>query len=383
MDLETSTEQVTPADPAPAAPDDASDYVSHTSDGFTTETNAVSADQLEANATSEEPPPDGPDPEAEKAKAVKDAATELGKRSAAARKEKPAEEKPEEKEAKGEEEKSADEQEPKKDRSKPRHGAVARMQQATREAAELKRQLASRDAEITRLKSSPRPTPEAQHQADPTDPEPVAEQYRDDPESVLQFVRDQARWSARQEYRAEQEKAAQNAKAHEATSRREEAQERIEGAKVAFRAKMDKAKAADPTFPDHVREFTDLLKPSWMLPEGEPIGALNALADELMLRSSDPAALMLYFADREEEVQRIATLGARDFHRELGKIEYQLSAAATSPAPRVETSRARPPIHPVNGSPHAADPTDLESLDFDAYVTQANALDRKRRRQRG
>ena len=273
--------------------------------------------------------------------------------------------------------------------AKPRHSAKARMLEATRQAAELKRQLRERDAELQRLRSE-RARPTAPTPPATGDDEPDPTKYSESPEDVLRFVKDTAKWEAKQELRAAREAEARESEARQAAAREAETHEKLDVATTSFRERIRSVEDAEPGFKERVQHFTDLLYTTWQPDSSgrwapiENVGPLNLLADEIVFRSDDPRSLIEYFVANPEEVQRIAALTSpRQFDREMAKVETRAAAAISSPAPSVPTtSRAKPPIRPVRQTPQGSDPDEVTGNESAAeYVRKMNAReDRERRR---
>lgn len=288
-------------------------------------------------------------------------------------------------EAKPEKAESLEEPEPEKPESEvekasrrgnPRYDPRARMLEATRESAELKRQLKERDQRIAEIEK--RLARGAPLQESPDDPAPDPKKYPDTDEGALELIQDRAAWAARAEYRREREAAEKKAadqKAEEARSAGEKERtaywvEKMEG--------FEKLKAAElaqnPDFLSGLSENVAGLVPSFVVQsEGQEIGPENVLADQIILAGKHAPALMRYFTEHDDEYQRIAALRApRDVVREVAIIETRLDAAETVPAKRAsQPSKAPPPIKPVQGSPSAADPLeDADNLSDDEYLTR-------------
>jgi hypothetical protein len=110
--------------------------------------------------------------------------------------------------------------------------------------------------------------------------------------------------------------------------------------------------------------------------------ASNWIADELVFSSENAPALMLHLSEHPDELQRIATLSSpRAVTREMAKLAARLEAASAGVSSKPEPSKAKPPVRPVTGSPHAADPTDVsEEMPFEEHVKRMNARDRSAQR---
>lgn len=139
---------------------------------------------------------------------------------------------------------------------------------------------------------------------------------------------------------------------------------------------------------DKMDQFSDdvvALKAEFQLGEGEQATGENWIANELIFVPESAPALMTYFSEHPDELQRIATLSTpRAVSREMAKLEARLGGAATTgdgPEPEPEVSRASPPLTPVRGSAHVAD-TDgyRQGMTLDEYQKHWNSKVRPRLR---
>ncbi len=313
--------------------------------------------------------------------AVSKAASELGKRSAAKRAEQKAKATADDETAPSASTESAEpkaEAGPKKDRrGDPRHDPTARVQEATREAAEARRELVSERTERQRLAAEMAqvravldaaargqrgaPAERAQNGGKPTE-----EEY----ENYADFVEARARWAARQEYSQVANYAAQQ---HAEAKRTERIGKDVD-------AMIERVTAASPNWGQEFSQEVLSLTPSFMLPAGGRVGGDNIVADEIV-RSQHGPGLMAHFTANPTDLQRIASLRTpREIAREMAKLEARLDAATTGDSAKAESSKAKPPVRPVTGSPQDADPTEpTDDLPFDEWVRRANAKDRRAR----
>jgi len=125
--------------------------------------------------------------------------------------------------------------------------------------------------------------------------------------------------------------------------------------------RMDKAEAEDPTFNEKVRDLAlSLGRPSFHMAPGEKLTQNHVIMDELINSELAPA-LMLHFVEHPDELQRIRALRSpNDIQFAMARLEGRLEAkrsdaAPQAPALRAVPSQAKPPLRPVNGSPHTAD----------------------------
>lgn len=148
----------------------------------------------------------------------------------------------------------------------------------------------------------------------------------------------------------------------------------------AFNKRMQEAIQADPTFSERVSQDVIELVPSMLLPPGEKAGPLNALADRFIVSEVGPA-LMMYFTDHPEDVQRLSQMYPADFWMELGYIERGLVSAPSLPqATNPSISKAKPPVRPVAGSSIGGDEGNLDDLPVEEYIRRMNARELKARR---
>lgn len=371
------------------------------SDGFSVSTNKGTTEDLEANLKSEAAPLDGApeDPKEAEARETKAAAAKLGKKGgeAAARVrakaakepddlEADGEAKPEKVEAKAEREKKTPEPEDEEAPGNPRHDAKARIAQLAREKNEAKREAEEARAEVARLKAereaSPKPdvgAKPAEATATAEDPEPSTEDF----ESYEQYVKAQARWEARQEIKAERKK----------DEERQNVERQVEHVKKrgeTFRERVFAAEKADPGLktrlaaPDAV-ELQKRLAPSWSLPPGTKMQAINDISDAI-IDSEQAAGLLVYLAENPDALDRIESLpDPPAVMRAIGRLEALVSQEATpepTPKPVAAVSQAKPPMKPISGSPAAGEENVDDEDDFDAYKRKADSRDFRLRRTR-
>lgn len=219
---------------------------------------------------------------------------------------------------------------------------------------DYERRIAEQAAELARLKASSAPAPaspaprsEPATPAPPTLP-PELESYEayaaQHPDTTYeQFIA--ARIRAELKHERDQEAAAQT-QAQTAQAR----QARI----TKFAEQRDAARQADPTFDSRISPDVANLRPIDVLGPDEPVTAMNALAQEIVL-SDRPIELMRHFSDHPEDLARIGALPtARELLREMARLEATLSAP---PAPASKPVTSAPPPPTTLGS-KAADPAD-------------------------
>jgi len=377
------------ATPAPAP----GGHVAVEGDGFTVTSNSESkesmekvlAEDKEEHAEGEED--DEPD--------VSKAASALGKKGgeAAAKAKKEAA-----KEAKAAETKEAKEkaEQAEKDKSSdPRVSARARVEQATREAAEARKALQEetrRRQEVEdRIRSiearlgggskqsgqpEGRPGPSASFPDDPGDPRPKSEDF----ETYEDFVEARARWASRQEY-------GQIAKKQEAERYARRVLEDMMQFGDDVKKQIDKAREAIPDLVERTDPRLWNLMPSKTLAPGSRPTPLNVIADGLLqAQEGSPegfGAMMLHFTEHPEEVAGLIRLGQERgpiaILQSMARMESRITPAGQPHPIQAAVSRAKPPIRPVHGSASVVEEgSDDES--FEAFVARENAAEQRRRR---
>ena len=330
-------------------------YESHTSDGMTVATNAETSEAIKANFESEAKPQDG-----EGKDEVSEAAKTLGKKggeaAAKARAAKPAEEVEE-----------APEVEPEKPLGKPRHDPRARVAEATREAAEARRQLVAERAERERLAQEL-----AQARAPKADDAPAK-----DPNAApkLEDYGTHEEW-----VEATIDHRLKIARAQDEQRRYFESMAAAHANGVVRVVEGFKQRAATVSLDKVPDDLWDALVPSFNVDPRE-VGSVNVMADEILVSEQGPL-MVAHFADHPEDFQRIASLqtpGA--ISRAVAKLEARLEAATTGTSPEPIPSKAKPPVRPVTGSPRAVDP-DPENESLEDYVRRENAKELQARRGR-
>jgi hypothetical protein len=234
----------------------------------------------------------------------------------------------------------------KKDPQKRIDQVVYEREEAKREAARIKseseRQIGSLREEFQRelaeLKRMARPQepPKAEPQGDP-EPDPTNTEKYPDGQFDRKYLKDQARWEARQEF-AEQQRAHSERQQAEQAQRQQFERETHERTRIQkLGARMQSAFQANPDLQAKL-ETVAMSRPMW----------------DVVIESAIPDQLLAYMADHSEDAERLSSLPPLHAFRELSRIEYQLeqAAAITGSAPRPKTA-AHPPVSPVSGS-HSA-----------------------------
>ena len=203
--------------------------------------------------------------------------------------------------------------------------------------------------------TTPAPTAQAPD-AGAADPEPQEANYTD----YAAFVRDQARWAARQEYRAQSQVAQQQVAA-------QRAQQDAQQAVTAFADRMKDVDVAD------LSPAVLNLRPSLFLQPGEPMGAEHALADVLLRHPEAPALLHHLSSHPDDLTALLQTRGRDELYYRIGRLESRLPTASSGPVVQTPpVSQAKPPIRPVGsgaGTPaRSRDPKDISSVaEWNAY----------------
>jgi hypothetical protein len=363
---------------------------------FTVTSNSPAAGVVES-LTSDKP--DAPKPEilVDEGKAVtpedkdkaklSEAASELGKKGAAAAAAKRAEAAKEKVTEKPEPTEKAEPQEAKADEKDEVESPAIRerIERATRKEAEAKREAAAararaeaaerriaaleaRSAQPTPNQSQARTEAPQRPQAAPDDdPQPKQEDFED----YGEYVEKRARWAARDEHR----QAQRQAQAHSAAKAYVDT---IGGVVNKFHERLTSAGNGDrAAFLESINPAIAGLRPSFLLDEGETATTHTVIADEIVDSEKGPQ-LMRYFSDHQDEFQRIATLRTpRDIAREMAKLEAKLDGATSGNPPsqsrppgRAQAfSPAPPPVQPVTGMPNIAEGQGYrEGMSLDDYA---------------
>lgn len=298
---------------------------------------------------------------------------------------------------------------------KPRHDPRARVEEATGQAAQAKRERDEARAEASSLKArldaleqaarAPKTEPVAAAKPEAKDAEwkrfrthPDApkfgdfkgdEAFEDWNAAFAMFVADQ-RYDERRESehrQAQQQRAIETehvAKTHFA--------ERIGADQPGFDefvSSLDPrisgaVPVSDPRYAGSVRMSaisTEIA--AGRLPQGYKPTFGNFLSEQIF-RSPAPKELALHFTAHPEDVQRLSTLHPMQVIREMGKLEATLTQAAasltTGTAPAPPMSKARPPIQPVKGSSQSpAFEDESDEMPVEEFIRRGNARDSKRR----
>lgn len=261
-------------------------------------------------------------------------------------------------------------------KAKPRDNPQARVQQATREAAEARRRAAELEARVRELESrttpAPAASPAAPEVADPSDPEPVLDQFMNEPDPYAAFAKAAGRWAARQEH---QRMAAEYAQAQQAHA----FHERV----TKYRDGLDTVKTTYPDWDEKVAD-TDAHMAAAGFPTWPPV-LLDAL-----LHSDQSIELTRYLSTHPEDAVQLARdtqhLDAVAVPVVRRLLEARLSSGtpavqATGPAATPAYRPAAPPIAPVRtGSPAATDSPPGDDRPFGEHKAYWDRQEREARR---
>lgn len=237
---------------------------------------------------------------------------------------------------------------------KPRNDPKARVEQATAKEAAAKRERDEAKAEAAKLqariaeleaRTAPKPQPVARPQAAPdAEPDPTDTTKYADGQFDRQYLKDQARWEARQEL-AQRDALQRQQAAMEARAQQVQAVDRQ------FSERYQAVLAKDPEFASKVDPRLLNTPRAGVLANPAEATFGNFLVEQVF-QSEQPDVLLLHLSD-PAVVQRLATLPPAVVIRELAKLEVShgaaSSAAPASKAPAI--SQAKAPIRPVGSSP--------------------------------
>lgn len=255
-------------------------------------------------------------------------------------------------------------------RGKPKYDPTARVMQATRQAAEAKKERDEIQRRFDEAQSELEKLRGGKQVAEPAKAAPEGKPKADDFETYEEYTEALTDWKIEQ-----RETAREQAKMDEAFAKT--VKERVNS----FQERIASHLQANPDFWDKVSPDVVSLRPLSTMAPNEPKGALNALAEHFITSEHGPA-LMMYFTDHPDEIQRFSALHPITFGVELGKIEVGLGAASTATVPKSQASKARPPVRPVTGSP-TTDPDEIDDdAPFEQFVKHRNAEERAARSHR-
>lgn len=328
---------------------------SHTTDGFTiTSTSATSEQLAEQFKPSDKPETPETAPETVQADPVTSVTSEPGegKEAAPAPAEKPL--------------------------GKPKNDPRARVEQATRQAAEAKRQrdeierrAVAAEQELERLRAGlpkeSKPEP-AKVETKAPDGKPKA----DDFETYDEYVEALTDWKAEQRDKTVKESAHREALLSHQQSLFNSFQERIQ-----------KAIEADPTIDEKIHP--DIVA---MVPNGPVDFSKRMSNDDLIgvhfIAEEKGLDMMRHLSEYPDVLQRLRGLSQPQLLVELGRIDARLGSVTTAPDPKpISISRANPPVRPVTAvAPSGDDPMTLPDASLSAveWGRRREALEERRRK---
>lgn len=266
-------------------------------------------------------------------------------------------------------------------KGKPRNDPRARVEAATAKEAEAKRErdeakaeTARLNARIAELEAKGRPVaPPVAAKAPTADAEPNPEDTAKYPDGQFdrKYLKDQARWEARQEIQQQQATARQQFEQQQReTSIREVDQK--------FGERFQAVLAEDPDFTSKVDPR--LLKtPRAGVLEDPSTATFGNFLIEQVFHSERPKELLLHLSD-PAVVQRLATLPPGQVIRELARYEASLGAASPPGPAHKALSQAKPPIKPVGSSPLVSNDEPGEDASDDEWLRHHQSAELKRRR---
>lgn len=236
---------------------------------------------------------------------------------------------------------------------KPPKNGDTRKVELQREIDDLLKQRAALRRDVSAAPTAPADQSSAEPRAaaratagDGADPRPDPADAIKYPDGLYdgRYLEDIARWGARQEAR-ERDRETQARQAEEA--RTQASRER----NTRLSERIAAARTADPAFLDKLSPDVMALRPLDALGQGEPVGALNALATEVF-DSEVAADLLLHFSEHSDDLSRFARMVPRELVREFGRLEDRFLDArkkATASAAEALVTKAPPPVPPLDG----------------------------------
>lgn len=291
---------------------------------------------------------------------VSKAASELGKEGAKAKAAKRAEA---EKDAKKAAEDVDEEDDPEPAKGKP--GDLREQIKAkARDLAEHKRELAAERAERQKLAAELAEARKSlQATAHPGNREPVEPRTVQGKPKASDFENYEDFIEAIADYKAE-EKLSAREKVDQERHRTKKIDKDIHEWKSGFSTRIQERVKAEPDFVSKLSDEVKALKPIYnAIRDNEPVTALNYVADRLISSKQAPE-LALYLSTHDGELERLAALRTtEDVLYEMAKIEARLdspsAAASTGSSIPSGSSKAKPPVKPVTGSPNIGSDDDL------------------------
>jgi len=316
------------------------------------------------------------DSEREEEIKVSEAAAALGKKGGTATAAKKAEVKAQEVET---EEETETEKKPEKPEEKegeepeklgkPRHDPKARMLEATRKEAEAKRDRdrikAEKDALQAKHDALQRELEAARAPKEPQKPaeaptKPVRASYQSD-EDYIEAI---AAYKADEKVKEYETRRETERQVREYTSTLD--------AILGKNAKIENEYGK--TDPDYLSKVSDevkaiAMKPSFALDLHEIGNNDNVIADELFMADKMAPAIKLHFSENPEDLKRIRNLQSfQEVQVEMRLLARTLNGAASTVTVPKGSSKAKPPVQPVTGSPVASEPDIFGDIDFDTFA---------------
>lgn len=214
------------------------------------------------------------------------------------------------------------------------------------------------------------------------DPEPQFEQFLNEADASTAYYRAIAKWEGRKQakaYFAAQQEISRRQSAFDAlvtqtTSKQEAAKQ-----------KLTEVAKTNPKIWEQIAPLEQKLQPAaYAVANNETVTSRHAIAD-CILDSERPDLLLLRFVEQPDELERISALPVHLAHREMGKLEATLIAAASGPASKpIVASAAPPPTKPLGGAPRVAVPEDeaRENESFEDFVAREDKAERERKARR-
>jgi hypothetical protein len=237
--------------------------------------------------------------------------------------------------------------------------SVKEREETRREAAALRAELDTLRRERDTLKPPTKAdtTPATTQDADPNDPEPKEGDF----ESYADYVKKQARWEARQEFREQQRQARE---AHQRGLHDRAQRERL----ASYSTRLEAARTKHADFDARIDSGPPLSPPM----------------TDAILESEIPGDIMLYLCDYPDEADKIRALPSQvaqygAMKKIEARVEARLTTAESGPVEATPLSSAKPLIKPVKDSHGASGADDEDPEDVDAYIAKHSPHKRQRR----
>jgi hypothetical protein len=339
------------------------DQIRGKSGGIEVVSNSETADEIKANFEGAEKPKDGPDAEEQEAQRVSEAARELGKKGAEARRAK-ADQRggfdstDADRTGDGSTDEGTgvpDDKKPVPEKlGKPRDDPKARMLEATRKEAEAKKErdqakkekeeLAAKFEELRKKVEATREQPVIK-EPKPAPGKPDPAQFK----TTEEWLDARDKWNEEQLIKRLEEK---HKKEQEVAAYAKTIDEQLAKA-TAARKEYEKK---DPQFSEKVSDEVKALanNPSFARDVNEPLKADHVIADEIILSAEAGPLLMLHFTENPDELKRIQALRTpQEIQVEMRVLARAVKQAEPTKADKAiaAASKAKPPIKPLAGAP--------------------------------